>query len=129
MAGIEGTNFVYVADYGKRAGYNPYRGPQDFKPGLIFPEQEKKPNTAKKVATGLGVATAATLAIIFRGKIKTATKALYAKAKPLAQEVLTKSKALIQKAEPYYAKAKTAVTGLAQKVINFFKKAPATPTP
>ena len=49
MAGIDGVGYVYVADYGTKANYNPYGSKEDFKPGLIFPE-EKKPNTAKKVA-------------------------------------------------------------------------------
>ena len=128
MAGIDGVGYVYVADYGTKATYNPYGSKEDFKPGLIFPE-EKKPNTAKKVATGLGAAAAVALAVIFRGKIKAGALGLYTKVKPFAQNILNKGKGLLQKAEPYYAKAKTAVTGLAQKVVNFFKKAPATPTP
>lgn len=132
MAGIDGVGYVYVADYGTKANFNPYRGKEDFKPGLIFPE-EKKPNTAKKVATGLGAAAAVALAVIFRGKIKAGALGLYTKVKPFAQNVLTKGNDLVQKglkfAEPYYTRAKTAVTGLAQKVVNFFKKAPVAPTP
>lgn len=127
MSGIGNVVGYTVSPYAYTA--TGYVSKEDFKPGLIFPEEEKKPNTAKKVATGLGAAAAVALAIIFRGKIKAGALGLYTKAKPLAQKVLAKGKGLIQKAEPYYTKAKNAVVGLGQKVVNFFKKAPAAPTP
>ena len=122
-----------VSPYAYQGVKKGYAGKEDFKPGLIFPEEEKKPSTAKKVAIGVGAAAGLALAVIFRGKIKAGATSLYAKAKPFTDKALKSGKDLVNKglkfAEPYYTKAKGTVTGLAQKVVQFFKKAPTKPTP
>ena len=119
MAGIDGVGYVFVPH--TAVGTNAqrrYTPPEDFKPGLIFPEKKDKTNPAKTAGTILSVATATVLAYVFRGKIKAGAKGLWTKIQPYCNGALKKGKNLWEKGvkfvSPYIDKCKTFVTNLFQ---------------
>jgi hypothetical protein len=101
---------------------------------IYNPEKEEANKKSSRILTALGLAAAAALAFVFRGKIKGAVETLkpyiqkgVEAVKPYVTKAVEKGKAVIgtvtKAVEPYLAKAKTVATNALNAVKGFFTKA------
>ncbi len=98
--------------------------PTNWQPGLVFPEEYKKPGKGKKI---LGWLIAAALAFAFRGKIKSGAAAALEKAQPHVRKLYEKATAFGEKAaeylKPHIQKGAEALGSFIANVRPHFEKA------
>jgi hypothetical protein len=98
--------------------------PTNWQPGLVFPDEYKKPGKGKKI---LGWLAAAALVFAFRGKIKQGAVAALKKAQPFVNKLYTKTVTLIAKAadrlKPHIVKGAEELGKFLAKVRPHYEKA------
>lgn len=97
--------------------------PTNWQPGLVFPDEYKKPGKGKKI---LGWLVAAALAFAFRGKLKKGAAAALEKAQPFVRKLYKDGTAFVAKAaehlKPYLQKGAEALGKVIAKVKPHFQK-------